>query len=89
MELKINKYTFNVKNSDWILDNGACYQCMTLKHSAYDYSIRCRKDYVTIMSKKQFNQLVKENKLIDITGYFHKKYNKYHGCKIWKFNVEE
>ena len=90
MELKINKYMFNVTNRDWVLDNGSCYQCMTLKHSAYDYSVRCRRDYVTIMSKTQFKQLVKENKLIDYTEKFHIKHpGHYIACKIWKFNVED
>ena len=89
MELKVNKYIFNVTNRDWILDNGACYQCMTLKHSAWDQSVRCRRDYITIMSKKQFKQLLRENKLVDVTEYFHKKYNRYNGCKIWRFNVED
>ena len=41
------------------------------------------------MSKNQFNKLLKENKIIDISEFFHKKYNKYLDCKIWKFNVEE
>ena len=90
MELKINKYTFNVTNKDWILDNGSCYQCMTLKHSVYEQNIRCSRDHVTIMGKNQFKQLVKENKLIDYTEKFHIKHPTWYvGCKIWKFNMEE
>jgi hypothetical protein len=32
MKLKINRYEFEVTNKDIILDNGSCYQCLTLKH---------------------------------------------------------
>ena len=89
MILKINRYTFNVTNKDWILDNGACYQCMTLKHKTTTMPYHIVKEYPTIMSKIQFNKLLKENKIIDITDYFHNKHYKYLGCKIWKFNVGE
>jgi len=87
MILKINRYTFNVTNKDWILDNGACYLCMTLRHR--EKVMLHYADVPTIMSKKQFKQLFKENKLIDCSKAFHKKYNRYTNCLIWKFNVGE
>lgn len=89
MKLKINRYEFDVTNKDWILDNGACYQCMTLTHRMLEYKVALR-DVPTMMSKKQFKQLVKENKLIDYTEQYFKNHpNYFHkGCKIWRFNVE-
>lgn len=51
MKLKINKWEFDVTDQDWILDNGNCYQCMTLKHSVYEQSIRESRMQVTKMSK--------------------------------------
>lgn len=89
MKLKINKWEFDVTNKDWILDNGSVYQCMTLYHHSPSASMSSCYKATTIMSKKQFNQLLKENKLVDITKEFNKKYpNKWIGCKIWRFNVE-
>ncbi len=90
MRLKINRYEFDVSNKDWILDNGFCYQCMTLTHYDRNASwISSHKQCATQMSKKQFNQLVKEGKLIDYTEDFRKAYpNIYIGCKVWKFNVK-
>ena len=66
MLIKINRYTFNVTNKDWVLDNGSCYQCMTLRHNTTWRNNLCKPE-VTIMSKSQLKQLVKENKLVDIT----------------------
>ena len=89
MKLKINRYEFDVSNKDWILDNGVCYQCMTLTHRVYETKYHIGRNIATEMSKAQFKQLVKEGKLIDITEAYQQKYpNRYPGCKIWKFNVE-
>lgn len=84
MELKINKYIFNITNKDWVLDNGACYQCLTLTHAVYEPRLYQVKHVPTLMSKNQFKQLVKDNNLIEV---FNTEQNKmYPGCRIWKFN---
>ena len=92
MILKINKYTFNnITNKDWVLDNGACIQCMTLKHRGTDGSrYRLIKEYPTIMSQKQFKQLVKQGKLVYSKELSDKFYPGETGwCKVYKFNVTE
>lgn len=86
MKLKINRWEFVVDNEDWILDNGAIYQCMTLTHS-----ILCNhyhsKDVPTIMSKSQFNKLRKEGLIVEWKDAPYK--SKYiTSCKIWRFNVD-
>ena len=92
MKLKINRYEFDVTNRDWILDNGSCYQCMTLTHRVLEYKVKLI-DTPTIMSKLQFKQLVKENKLIEVPKQrlpeqIRSRYSE-DWCRIWKFNVEE
>lgn len=90
MELKINRYNFDVTNEDWILDNGACYQCMTLTHKTLN--LHHISDMPTIMSKKQFMELKKENLLIDDTETFKQLYPHRFGCweglKIWRFDIK-
>lgn len=85
MRLKINKYEFEVTNKDWILDNGACYQCITLKHRVYEQSVRESREYPTKMSKKQFKQLVKDGILYEVTNS--PQNERWKGCRIWKFNI--
>lgn len=85
--LKINKYEFDVTEKDLILDNGSCYQCITLTHNVYDPKLYMSKKVPTYMSKTQFKQLRKENKLIDVSEAFHRMYpGRYPGTTIWKFN---
>lgn len=85
MKLKINKYEFDVTDKDWILDNGACYQCITLKHRVYEQSVRESREYPTKMSKKQFKQPVKDGVLVELKGTELNK--RWLGCRIWKFNI--
>lgn len=85
MKLKINKWEFEVTDKDWILDNGVCYQCVTLTHS-----VLCgnwgSKDISTIMSKTQFNKLRKENLIVEWKDCPYK--SKFvTNVKIWKFNT--
>lgn len=91
MELKINRYNFDVTNEDWILDNGSCYQCMTLTHKTLN--LHHISDMPTIMSKKQFMELKKKNLLIDDTETFKQLYPRRFGCweglKIWRFNIND
>ena len=92
MKLKINKYTFeNITSKDWVLDNGACIQCMTLLHIGYSVGrYRIIKEYPTIMSQKQFKQLVKENTLVydkELTKKYYPRDTSL--CKVYRFNVEE
>lgn len=87
MKLKINRWEFDVTNEDWVLDNGAIYQCLTLKHWAYNSGLRIYQQVTTVMSKKQFNQLVKENKL---TKFHNGRLSLYYpDCTFWKFNLGE
>lgn len=86
MKLKINKWEFDVTDQDWILDNGACYQCMTLKHSVYEQSIRESRMQVTKMSKKQFKQLVKDGILYEVTNS--PQNERYKDCRVWKFKID-
>lgn len=87
MKLKINRYEFNVTNKDWILDNGACYQCMTLTHPEWSCRNILLRDTPTKMSRKQFKQLVKDGILVEVKNTNVNK--RYPECRIWKFNVEE
>lgn len=89
MKIKINKWEFDVTNNDLILDNGSIYQCITLMHHSPSASMSSCYSTITKMSKKQFNQLLKENKLVDVTKEFNEKYpNRYINCKMWRFNVD-
>lgn len=83
MKLKINKWEFDVTDQDWILDNGNCYQCMTLKHHTWNW---LHPEVVTIMSKTQFKKLVKDGILYEVTNNPQNK--RYKGCRIWKFKVD-
>lgn len=91
MTLKIGRYTFeNITNKDWILDNGACYQCITLTHRSDDGSrFHIVKNVPTIMSKKQFKQLIKEDKIVRYTELEFSPTWKSNssGCKAWRFNI--
>lgn len=91
MKLKINKWEFDITQDDWILDNGSIYQCPTLRHHSPSASMSNCYSAATVMSKKQFNSLIKEGKLIDATDEFLAKVspNRFIGCKIWKFKIEE
>ena len=87
MKLKINRQEFDVTNKDLVLDNDAIIQCITLKHQTSWYDNLCD-GRITIMSKKQFKQLIKDGILVKIpdnekpTGY------KESFCKLYRFNVE-
>ena len=59
MKLKVNRWEFDVTNKDLVLDNGAIIQCITLKHQTSWYDNLCA-GRTTIMSKKQFKQLIKD-----------------------------
>lgn len=85
MDLKIGRYLCkNLSNKDWVLDNDACYQVMTRRRK--DYSRPITANIPLVMSKKQFNQLKKDGKLVlapeIIAG------SRYEGCKAWRFNIE-
>lgn len=91
MDLKINRYNFkNITNKDWILDNGALYQCMTLTHverGSSPYYIS--RTVPTIMSKKQFATLLKQGLIVrdeemENTPKFKSLLM---SCKAWRFNV--
>lgn len=65
MQIKCGRRMFSVTNKDLILDNGHCYQLITQSY---------RKGWDTLIpmiSKKLFNQLLKENKIVRSE----KKYN--------------
>lgn len=83
MKLKINKWEFDVTDQDWILDNGNCYQCMTLKHHTWDW---LHPEAVTIMSKTQFKKLVKDGILYEVTNS--PQNEQWKGCRIWKFKID-
>ena len=92
MKLKINRFVFdNITDKDWILDNGCCYQCPTLKHienSGSPYYIS--HEYWTIMSKTQFNKLLKQGiierfEALENTERFKQRYS---GCKAYRFKEQ-
>lgn len=85
MLLKIGRNEYNVSNRDWILDNGACYQCMTLKYSVYDPRLYENRSQVQVMSKKMFKELLKKDQLIEVFDIP----MRYKGCRIWRFNFDE
>ena len=93
MDLKINRDFFKgITNKDWILDNGACYQCVTLKHretSGSPYYIP--RDCWTVMGKKQFNDLLKKGLIVrfEELEQSEKFKERYSSCKAYRFNVEE
>lgn len=90
MKIKINKWEFDVTNKDLILDNGSIYQCITLYHHSPSASMHSCYRATTTMSKKQFNQLIKENKLVDVTKEFNDRSpHRYINCKMWRFNVDQ
>ena len=95
MELKIGRYTFtDVTNKDWILDNGACYQCVTLKHMENFGGRYCiMKPTWTQISKKQFKDLYKKGIIVEYPELetdprYVERYGQY-GMKAYRFNVEE
>lgn len=97
MKMKIGRYEFDVTNKDIIMDNGSIYQCVTLKHdSSYggDYA-RLKYKVSTLMSKKQFKELLKRNQLIlldkDLYQNTYLKYNILDNkiVKLYRFNVKE
>ena len=92
MKLKINKYEFDVTNKDIVMDNGALYQCITLKH---DSGLRFGGMISTIMSKQQFNTMLKNNQLVllDPAKYPNTYRNHIHSdmvssVRLYRFNVE-
>ena len=91
MKLKINRYEFEVTNKDIILDNGACYQCLTLTHpqrNSQSYTW-IKHDVPTMISKNQFKELLKNNQVALLTkGQCPKLYSRYAGYKLWRFNVD-
>lgn len=90
MDLKINRYICeNIKNTDWILDNDACYQMMTRTVRTPGRMGTTDTHYI-VMSKKQFKELLKEGKLVRFTELENseKFKNRYLGCKAWRFNVD-
>lgn len=98
MKLKINRYEFEVTNKDYIMDNGAVYQCVTLKHLGYPNAggrfAWITKPMSTIMSKKQFSELLKKNQLVLMDKEKYPKTYARHGLygdsdiKLYRFNVE-
>ena len=87
MKLKINRQEFDVTNKDLVLDNGAIIQCITLKHQTSWYDNLCA-GRTTIMSKKQFKQLIKDGLLIELKGEQKIKYRGIESCKLYRFNME-
>lgn len=89
MKLKINRWTFDVTDNDWVMDNGAVIQCLTLKHDTSWYD-NLGAGRTTIMSRKQFNQLVKENKLVLIPkDYLPLKYRYATDVTMYRFNISK
>lgn len=97
MKIKINRYEFDVTNKDIVMDNGAIYQCVTLKHDvSYGGNYSSLKYKIpTTMSKKQFKELLKRNQLIlldkDLYPNTYLKYNVLDNkiVKLYRFNVKE
>ena len=88
MKLKINRWEFDVTNKDLVLDNGSIIQCITLKHETSWYDNLCA-GRITVMSKKQFKQLLKDGLLIELKE--EQKPVKYRGiqyCRVYRFNVK-
>ena len=92
MKMKINRYEFEVTNKDIVMDNRACYQCLTLKHASHPTgSYTWITNMIpTLMSKKQFEELLKANKLILLDKEKYPNiYAKYaEGIKLYRFNVD-
>lgn len=92
MKLKINRYTFdNITDKDWILDNGCCYQCMTLLHTELDTSYKIPHRYATIMSKKQFKELLKQGIIVRFEAFENTERFKrlYGGCTAYRFKEKD
>ena len=96
MKMKINRYEFDVTNKDIIMDNGAIYQCVTLTHDSHPYSGSYRyiaQKTATIMSKQQFNTLLKNKQIVYLEpSKFPNTYLRYlhspSAAKLYRFNVE-
>lgn len=85
MQLKVNYYEFDINNNDYIIETGQTYLCKTLRHLSR-YKNWC-KFVPTYMSKKQFNELKKLDKIVEwIDCPYKSKYPDHY--KFWKFNVE-
>lgn len=95
MNLKINRYMCeNITNKDWVLDNGSCYIVYTRTHTIYESSYGIPRECKIIMSKTQFNRLVKEGMLvrfteIEKTKKWKERFGRYDCMSAWRFNVEE
>lgn len=85
MLIRIERIEFNITNDDIIMDNSACYQLITQTYRKGWH------DLYPIMSKTQFNKLLKENKLVLFKEKFdyYDSQNKAHYMRYYKFNVEE
>ena len=58
MQIKCGRRMFSVTNKDLIHDNGHCYQLITQRYNkGWD-------TLIPMVSKKLFNQLLKENKIV-------------------------
>lgn len=84
MLIKIERREFDITNEDIIMDNGACYQLITKKYTKG----WCQ--YYPIVSKTQFNKLIKENKLVLTNEYldYTDSTGKEHYRRYYKFNVD-
>lgn len=82
--MKIGRREFDIHNDDLILDNGFCYQLETQTYRKDWY------DHYPVMSKTQFNKLLKENKLILVSEKFSyvDSTGKDHYTRYYRFNVE-
>lgn len=98
MKIKINRYEFDATNKDYIMDNGRCYQCLTLKHTFNPHRTgryaQVTREVYTHMPNNQFNELLKKNQLVFMSReQYPETYARYVGnnirIKLYRFNFEE
>lgn len=84
MLIKIERREFDIHNNDEILDNGLCYQLVTQAYRKGWHK------HFPVMSKTQFNKLLKENKLVLVAEKFsHTGANGIdYYMRKYKFNIE-
>lgn len=84
MLMRIEKREFDIHNNDTIMDNSACYQLMTKTYYKNWHH------HYPVMSKTQFNKLLKENKLVLVGERFDytDSNGEDHYMRYYKFNVD-
>lgn len=81
MLVKCGRKEYEVGKKDYILGNGACYQLILHKDIEKPLHLRISSPKV---SKKTFNKLLKDNKIIEFENY-----NGYADCIYFRFVLEE